>query len=131
MANAESRALNKMLGQKIVVIASGGGGIPVMQGKNGDLKGLEAVIDKDRAGEVMAEAIGADTFHDPNRCGDCKINFGKENEKTSWEDNHRRGKKICRGGTLLGWKHGTEGRSLYTVSRKGGKKQLLLPLTRR
>jgi carbamate kinase len=61
-ANVEARAIGKILSQGIIVIASGGGGIPVMLDADGNHAGLEAVIDKDRAGEVMAQALGADTF---------------------------------------------------------------------
>jgi carbamate kinase len=45
--------------QGSIVIAAGGGGIPVIQ-ENGKLKGVEAVIDKDRVGSLMAEQLAAD-----------------------------------------------------------------------
>lgn len=61
-ANVEVRAIRQILSLGIIVIASGGGGIPVMVDADGDYSGLEAVIDKDRAGEVLAQALGADTF---------------------------------------------------------------------
>lgn len=60
--NAELRAINRILDAGIIVIASGGGGIPVSEDGDGAYQGVEAVIDKDRAGEVLAEGIGADTF---------------------------------------------------------------------
>jgi carbamate kinase len=62
IANLEARAIGRILSQGIIVIASGGGGIPVMRDTDGDHVGLEAVIDKDRAGELLARALGADTF---------------------------------------------------------------------
>jgi carbamate kinase len=43
-----------------VVIAAGGGGIPVRRGADGTLLGVEAVIDKDRTSGVLAREIGAD-----------------------------------------------------------------------
>ncbi|HCI29585.1 MAG TPA: carbamate kinase [Fervidobacterium sp.] len=50
----------KMLVEKdVIVIAAGGGGIPVTQA-NGTLKGIEAVIDKDRASSLLAKEIKAD-----------------------------------------------------------------------
>jgi carbamate kinase len=45
----------------IVVIACGGGGIPVVD-YNGDYHGIDAVIDKDRAGQLLATEAKADTF---------------------------------------------------------------------
>jgi carbamate kinase len=62
MRNAELRSINKMLDAGIIVIASGGGGIPVMEDTDGSYRGVEAVIDKDRAAEVLAEGIGVDTL---------------------------------------------------------------------
>jgi len=43
-----------------IVIAAGGGGVPVIRLANGDLTGVEAVIDKDRASAVLAREISAD-----------------------------------------------------------------------
>ena len=63
------------------VIASGGGGVPVMKDANGDYKGLEAVIDKDRAGEVMAVELGADTFMVLTDVENAIVNFGKPEAK--------------------------------------------------
>lgn len=63
------------------MISSGGGGIPVYRDEHGDIKGVEAVIDKDRSGLKLAQQVEADTFmmltDVPNVC----VNFGKENEE--------------------------------------------------
>jgi len=46
----------------VTVICAGGGGIPVVRDPAGDLVGVEAVIDKDRAAGLLAEQLGADAF---------------------------------------------------------------------
>jgi carbamate kinase len=46
----------------IVVICAGGGGIPVVRDGQGRLAGVEAVIDKDLAGALLARELGADLF---------------------------------------------------------------------
>ena len=56
----EGDIIKKMLDDGIVVIASGGGGMPVIEKEGWGLDGLEAVIDKDLASERLAEAIDAD-----------------------------------------------------------------------
>ena len=48
--------------QELLVIASGGGGIPVKLNGDGSFSGVEAVIDKDRAGFKLAQAVNADRF---------------------------------------------------------------------
>ena len=56
----EGEIINKMLNDDIIVIASGGGGMPVIEKEGWGLDGLEAVIDKDLASERLAEAIKAE-----------------------------------------------------------------------
>jgi carbamate kinase len=46
----------------VIVICAGGGGIPVIRSDDGDLVGIEAVIDKDRAAGLLAEKLFADAF---------------------------------------------------------------------
>jgi carbamate kinase len=56
----EGEIINKMLDDNIIVIASGGGGMPVIEKEGWGLDGLEAVIDKDLSSERLAEAIKAE-----------------------------------------------------------------------
>jgi carbamate kinase len=58
----EIKAIKILLDSRMVVIASGGGGIPVIRNSEGSLEGIEAVVDKDKASAKLAEEIGADTF---------------------------------------------------------------------
>lgn len=54
----EKQVIKKLVHSGIIVIASGGGGIPVIK-HHGAVRGIDAVIDKDRAASVMATDIGA------------------------------------------------------------------------
>jgi carbamate kinase len=56
----EQDIISYLLQGGIMVIAAGGGGVPVIRLPNGDLLGVEAVIDKDRASAVLAREISAD-----------------------------------------------------------------------
>lgn len=58
----EGEAIRKMVETGMIVIASGGGGIPVVRGEDGRLEGVDAVIDKDLAGERLAEEVDADVL---------------------------------------------------------------------
>jgi carbamate kinase len=56
----EQDIISYLLRGGIIVIAAGGGGVPVIRRADGDLMGVEAVIDKDRASAVLAREIAAD-----------------------------------------------------------------------
>lgn len=57
----EEDSIKLLLESGVVVIASGGGGVPVVK-RGGKLIGVEAVIDKDLAGERLATTVQADIF---------------------------------------------------------------------
>ncbi|MCK4637403.1 MAG: carbamate kinase [Methanomicrobia archaeon] len=79
---AEAKAIKVLVDAGTVVIASGGGGVPVMEKDGGILAGLDGVIDKDKAGERLAEAVNADIFLVLTDIEVVYLNFGKENQKT-------------------------------------------------
>jgi carbamate kinase len=58
----EAEAIRNLVESGVIVIASGGGGIPVFKNDKGSLNGVDAVIDKDRAGAKLAEEVNADIF---------------------------------------------------------------------
>ena len=58
----DSQAINQLARSGFVVIGCGGGGVPVVEDENGDLVGIEAVVDKDLASSLLARSIGADLF---------------------------------------------------------------------
>jgi carbamate kinase len=64
-----------------VVIAAGGGGIPVYINKKGYLTGIEAVIDKDRASSLLASHVNAALFVILTEVEQVYLNFGKENQQ--------------------------------------------------
>jgi len=57
----EKDAIRQLVDARSIVVASGGGGIPVVR-EDGGLKGVDAVIDKDLAGERLAADVGASIF---------------------------------------------------------------------
>ncbi|MEA1928671.1 MAG: hypothetical protein U9N73_10730 [Candidatus Auribacterota bacterium] len=79
--NIEYLAIRRMLDSGIVIIASGGGGIPVVFDENKIMKGTAAVIDKNKAGEVLVTVVGADVFLVLTDVAHAKINFGQPDEK--------------------------------------------------
>jgi carbamate kinase len=58
----ELDVIELLVGVGVLVVCAGGGGIPVVSDANGHLEGVEAVIDKDFAGALLATSLGADAF---------------------------------------------------------------------
>ncbi|HRK17445.1 MAG TPA: carbamate kinase [Hyphomicrobiaceae bacterium] len=64
-----------------VVIAGGGGGIPVVRGPKGVRNGIEAVIDKDLTTQLMAKVLGIDTIVLLTAVPKIAVNFGKPEQR--------------------------------------------------
>lgn len=64
-----------------IVVAAGGGGIPVCYEKDGKIEGVDAVIDKDRASAVLALDIGAHTLMILTEADGVYLNYGENNQK--------------------------------------------------
>ncbi len=82
-AIVERDAIDALIKAGFLVICSGGGGIPVVQ-ENGELVGVEAVIDKDFAGALLARSIHADLFLISTAVEKVALNYNKPNQQ--WLD---------------------------------------------
>ncbi len=71
----------KLLWDFAIVVACGGGGIPVVKNTDGSLEGVAAVIDKDFAAELLAEEVGADTLMILTEVEKVAINYGKPDQE--------------------------------------------------
>jgi carbamate kinase len=75
----EGETVRKLVDQGTIVIAAGGGGIPVVR-KEGKLVGVDAVIDKDRAAAVLASQIDAELLIILTDIEKVAINYGKPDQ---------------------------------------------------
>jgi carbamate kinase len=71
----------RMLESAAVVIAAGGGGIPVVRGRDNQWRGIEAVIDKDFASALLASELHADLFIILTGVPKVSIDFGKPTQR--------------------------------------------------
>ncbi len=76
----EVEVIRLLVGHGYIVIAVGGGGIPVIRNEKGDIEGVEAVIDKDLGSSLLARNLGADTLIISTAIDAVYLNFGKENQ---------------------------------------------------
>ena len=76
----EFDAIMTLLRAGFTVVASGGGGIPVVE-RDGELQGVEAVIDKDYAASVIARDLHADLFLITTAVDKVALNYGKPDQQ--------------------------------------------------
>jgi carbamate kinase len=128
IANVENETIKRMVDAGIIVIASGGGGIPVILGENGRYKGVDAVIDKDLAGERLAEVVGADTFLVLTDVEKAKLNFGKPDEKEIDKMSLSEAKRYSEEGHFLPGSMGPKVKACIRFLEWGGKKAIITSL---
>jgi carbamate kinase len=80
----EANVISTLIHAGIIVVAVGGGGIPVIINEAGDIEGVEAVIDKDFGSSLLAKIIDADLFVISTAVEKVAINFNKPDER--WLD---------------------------------------------
>ena len=84
LAIVEEDAIRQAVGLGWVVICGGGGGVPVVHNSSGELRSVNAVIDKDRASALLASQINADLLLISTGVEKVAINFGKPDQR--WID---------------------------------------------
>lgn len=77
----ERPAIKMLIDAGFIVVGVGGGGIPVIEDENGDLHGVYAVIDKDRASALLATDLQADLLLISTAVEKVALNFNKPDQK--------------------------------------------------
>ncbi|KID42418.1 carbamate kinase [Fructilactobacillus fructivorans] len=77
----EAKQIGTLVDSGFTVIAGGGGGVPVIMTDNGDVEGVEAVIDKDFTASLIGQMVEADQLIILTAIDQAAINFGKPNQR--------------------------------------------------
>jgi carbamate kinase len=80
----EAPMIERLAREGVLIVACGGGGIAVEQLPNGELRGVEAVVDKDRASALLAIEMNADLLMIPTGVDRVAIRFGQPDQQ--WLD---------------------------------------------
>jgi carbamate kinase len=81
LASLDSRAVHALLDAGAIVIANGGGGVPVCRTPDGSLVGVEAVVDKDLSAALLALELGADHLAILTDVDGVAVGYGRPDER--------------------------------------------------
>lgn len=121
----EVDAIKSLISQGFIVVAVGGGGIPVVEGENGDLLGIEAVIDKDYASGLLARLIDADLLLISTAVEKVAINFNKPDQQWLSQMTLAEAEKYVQEGHFAPGSMLPKIQAIITFLKGGGKKALI------
>jgi carbamate kinase len=125
---AEASIVKKMVESDVIVIASGGGGIPVIKNAYDKLEGVDAVIDKDRAGAKLAEEVGAEIFLILTDVEFALLNFGSDNEEPVRMVSVEQAKKYLSEGHFKAGSMGPKMEAALGFVERGGERSIITSL---
>ncbi|MBS3144375.1 carbamate kinase [Candidatus Woesearchaeota archaeon] len=120
----EIKAIEELLKRNAIVIAAGGGGIPVYE-ERGKLKGIAAVIDKDLASACLAKEIKADLLLILTGVNKVALNYGKSNQKNLSTLTIREAKQYMQEGHFPEGSMGPKIEAAINFLKHGGKKVII------
>ena len=96
----DAPAVLELIGAGFVVVANGGGGIPVVRREDGSLSGVEAVIDKDLGAALLGVLVGADVLVVATDVPQAVLRFGTPEAEPLGPDRAGADAGVRRGGAL-------------------------------
>jgi carbamate kinase len=121
----EGEIINRMLDEEVIVIASGGGGMPVIEKEGWGLEGLEAVIDKDLASERLAEQINAELLIILTNVEKVFVNYNTPQQKSLDNISLKELKRYCDEGQFPEGSMGPKVLAAIRFLESGGKKVII------
>jgi len=122
----ELDTIRSLISQGNIVIACGGGGIPVVENADGELVGLEAVIDKDFASALLAHDLDAELFIISTGVEKVAINFNEPNQQ--WLDRLTlaQAKRLLRDGQFPSGSMGPKVEAIVSFLEPGGARHAII-----
>lgn len=124
----EKAAIRTLFESGAIVIAAGGGGVPVIVGKDGGLEGVVAVIDKDLAAQIFANEIGAEVLLVLTDVEKVSLNFGQLNQIDLDEMTVSEAKQYLRDGHFAAGSMGPKIEAAVRFLEAGGEKAVISSL---
>lgn len=127
-AIVEVRQIVRLVENGTIVIAAGGGGVPVYQHPELKLEGVDVVVDKDRAAAVLARAIDADVLLILTEIDGVYRNFGKPDQEMLSRLSVKDANDLIAAGELGTGSMGPKVEAALTFLADGGKRAIIARL---
>ena len=124
----EKDEVREMVKKNFIVIACGGGGIPVLQDKKGRLKGVAAVVDKDFAAERLGSLIGAEILILITSVKQVSVFYGTPRQKSLRKMTLKEAEQYYAEGHFPPGSMGPKIEASMKFLRSGGKKTIITSL---
>jgi len=123
------KVIRDLVKRKNVVIAAGGGGVPVFKNEKKNLVGVEAVIDKDLASALLAQEIGAEAFFILTDVPNVYFNFKKPNQQKLERITIQQAEEYLESGEFADGSMGPKIQAAIYFVKNGGKKTIITEST--
>lgn len=123
------KVIRDLVKRKNIVIAAGGGGVPVYRDEKKNLVGVEAVIDKDLASSLLAKEIGAEAFYILTDVPNVYLNFHKPNQQKLERINVQQAEEYFNAGEFADGSMGPKILAAIQFVKNGGKETIITEST--
>jgi len=130
LETVEREIIKKLVDSGIIVIACGGGGMPVYVEKDGRLEGIDGVIDKDLASAVLATEIQAEEMHILTSVEKVALNYNKPNQKFIDKMTIKEAKKYMKEGHFPSGSMRPKIQASIDFLEKGGKRVVITSINK-
>ncbi|MBI5888338.1 MAG: carbamate kinase [Deltaproteobacteria bacterium] len=121
----EAGVVERLAASGVIVIAAGGGGVPVVEAADGTLRGIDAVIDKDYATSLLARQTGAGLFVNLTQVDMVYMDFGRPGQKGLPELNVENAKRYLAKGQFHPGSMGPKIESAIEFLESGGQEVII------
>ncbi|MDD1769484.1 MAG: carbamate kinase [Methanomassiliicoccales archaeon] len=121
----EAEGIKELVEAGCLVIACGGGGVPVVRTRSGELRGVEAVVDKDHSAAILAKMIGADTLLILTDVEGAFSDYGKRGQQLIPRMTVVEAKEMVADGTFAGGSMRPKVESAVQFLEQGGKRAII------
>ena len=121
----EQPVIAKLVHDGVVVIACGGGGIPVAADEAGSLRGVEAVIDKDLASALLSSSLEADCLTILTEVDGVYVDYGKPTQRLLDEVDVDSLERLAAKGHFPSGSMGPKVEAVISFIRKGGARAII------